>query len=53
MLGERHSDSLHLMAGVSCDINKGMHWVKRQKQLVAQAFPCESPAYAITRLAGS
>jgi hypothetical protein len=34
MLGERHSDSLHLNAWVSCDINKGMHSDKRQNSLL-------------------
>jgi len=54
MLGEKHSDSLRLNAWVSCDINKGMHaFSQTSKQLVGQPFTRESPAYAVTRLAGS
>jgi hypothetical protein len=34
MLGGSHSDSLRQNAGVSCDINKGMHGAKRQNSLL-------------------
>jgi hypothetical protein len=34
MLVERHSDSSCLTAGVSCDINKGMHRVQCQNSLL-------------------
>jgi hypothetical protein len=34
MLGERHSDSLRPNTWVNCNINKGMHWDKRQNSLL-------------------